>query len=72
MKEELKEDAEDESEGVMDDSIHAERVEDEKEENKKYLKTNRVSCQALVAWPFTRSGCYIVRNLLCTKKISQS
>ena len=44
VKDEQKGDAEDVSEGVMDDSIHAERVEDEKDENKKYLKTNRV-CQ---------------------------
>ena len=38
VKDEQKEDV---SEGAMDDSIHAERVEDEKDENKKYLKTNR-------------------------------
>ena len=41
VKDEQKEDV---SEGAMDDSIHAERVEDEKDENKKYLKTTRV-CQ---------------------------
>ena len=44
VKDEQKEDAEDVPDGVVDDSIHAERVEDEKDENKKYLKTNRV-CQ---------------------------